>query len=224
MIKKSRIKGLIFDLDGTLTLTQHFHYLAFSKVFKRYGMRYTKHDDLYKYAGKGSKIIFPEVFKSFGKKLTQEEVQRLANEKKEIYNKVIETHAITPVKGVKKILKKLKKRGIKMCVASGNRLEFIKKLLREAGIYHYFKFIVTNKDVKRSKPAPDIFLAAAKKMGLRPRECAVFEDAVNGVLAARKGGMRCIALTTGLQKKDLEKAGATYVVKDFTKVTDDMLA
>jgi beta-phosphoglucomutase family hydrolase len=219
----TNIKGLIFDLDGTLTLSQQYHYQAFAKVFKKYGITYTKEEDKYEYAGKGSRCTFPEVFAKHGRKLTDEEIEKLSNEKKEVYDRIISKAKIKGVPGVKTFLERMKKHGRKMIVASGNKAESIDFILKKTKLRKYFDVFITNKDVKKSKPAPDIFLAAAKKLGLKPHECIVFEDAVNGIHAAKAGGIPCVALATGIRKKDLAAAGAKMVVTDYNSISDIML-
>jgi beta-phosphoglucomutase len=212
-----QIKGLIFDLDGTLTLTQHFHFMAYHEVFKRHGINYTREDD-YKHAGKGSSCIFPDVFKENGRTITAEEIQKYAEEKKVIYDKLIAESDIQAVPGIESFLKKMKQNGIKMAVASGNKLESIETILKKTGINQYFSIIVTNKDVKRSKPAPDIFLKAAEKLGLEQNQCIVFEDAENGIKAAKTAGIFCIGLGTGLTKEQLLKVGADFVVNNYNEI------
>lgn len=218
------IQGLIFDLDGTITLTQQFHFQAFSKVFADHGIEYTEHDDLYRYAGMGSGTIFPAVFADHGITLTAEQIKQYSDEKKEIYMKILDENEILPVPGVKDFLANVVERGYKICIASGNKLEAIEYLLERAGVRDFFSIIITNKDAKKSKPAPDIFLAAASKLGLRPSQCVVFEDAVNGVLASESAGIRCIALATRIPKKDLRAAGADYVVMSYDEISNEMIS
>ncbi len=221
---RMNIKGLIFDLDGTITLTQQFHYQAFSKVFADHGVKYTEDDDLFKYAGMGSGMIFPTVFADHGISLTDEQIKQYSSEKKEIYMKILEEHEILPVPGVKDFLKKITERGYQICIASGNKLEAIEYLLARVGVRDFFEIIVTNKDAKKPKPAPDIFLAAAVKLGLLPSQCVVFEDAVNGVQASESAGIRCIALTTRTPADDLRAAGADYIVQSYDDVRDEMIS
>lgn len=218
------IQGLIFDLDGTITLTQQFHYQAFRTVFANHGITYTEHDDLYKYAGMGSATIFPTVFADHGITLSDEQVKQYSEEKKRIYMNILDTSEIQPVPGVKDFLRRVKDAGYRICIASGNKAEAITYLLKRLGIQDFFSLIVTNKDVTLPKPAPDIFLAAAKKLELEPSQCIVFEDAINGVHAARSGGIRCIALATRIPEHDLRAAGADYVVKSYGDISDDMIS
>ena len=219
-----KIKGLIFDLDGTITLTQQFHYQAFSRVFAAHGVEYTEHDDLYKYAGMGSGTIFPTVFADRGITLTDEQIKQYSSEKKEIYTKILENSEILPVPGVQDFLKKVTERGYHICIASGNKPEAIEYLLERVGVRDFFDTIVTNKDAEKPKPAPDIFLAATAKLGLQPSGCVVFEDAINGVQASESAGIRCIGLATRIPEKDLKAAGADYVVKNYDEIRDEMIS
>ncbi len=213
--EKMQAKGYIFDLDGTLTLTQHLHYQAFSVVFKRYGIEYTEHDDRYKYAGTGSKYIFPTVFAEHGKTLTQEEITKFSAEKREIYDEILEKSSVQAVPGALKFLLEAQQKGIKMIVATGNKIEETEVILVKAGIAHFFDQIVSQKDVEHQKPAPDIFLLAAKKLELSPQDCIVFEDGINGVKAAKAGGIYCVALDTSIANEELIKAGADMVITNY---------
>jgi beta-phosphoglucomutase len=213
---KTQIKGLIFDLDGTLTLTQQYHYQALHEVFKGYGIDYTQKDDQEKYSGKGSRYTCEQVLESAGKNPDAALVEDCAAKKKIAYDRIISENAIAPVKGVKEFLTAARAAGLKLIVATGNKLEATRLLLQKAGIGEFFETIVSQQDVKNQKPAPDIFLAAAGKMGLKPEECLVFEDALNGVTAAKAGNIPCIALTTGSPEGELLQAGAQTTIADYT--------
>lgn len=216
------IKGLIFDLDGTVTLSQQFHTQAFAEVFKKHGLNYTAEDDA-RYSGRGAHCTFPEFFKENGITLTQEQVEQYSAEKRAVYDELIKKNSILTVPGVEKFLERQKTRGMQIAMSTGNRIESSEIILGKAGLQKYFPIIVTNRDVEKSKPAPDIFLKAAEKLGLKPEECIVFEDAVNGVQGAKNAGMRCIALKTTTDPEKLLGAGADHLITDFNELTDDFL-
>jgi beta-phosphoglucomutase-like phosphatase (HAD superfamily) len=144
-----RIRGLIFDLDGTITLTQQYHFQAFARVFAKYGITYTEDDDLYRYAGMGSSAIFPGVFADHHITLMPKQVKAYTEEKKIIYDEIIHQEKIVPVAGVQEFLERMRVRGYRMCIASGNKLESVEFLLESVSVREYFDFIVTNKDVRR---------------------------------------------------------------------------
>ncbi len=217
------LKGIIFDLDGTLTLTQQYHFMAYAEVFKKHGVIYTESEDLQKYAGKGSKYTFPEVFAAHGRQVTEAELNTCMDEKKQIYDKILASVEIQTVPGIKDFLKKMKELGIKMIVATGNHYEAAELILERTGIRNYFEDLLTSKDVPKPKPAPDIFLLAAKKIGFKPEECIVFEDAINGIIAAKAGGIRSIGVETFLRSEELKNAGASFTIKNYNELTDHML-
>jgi len=217
------IKGLIFDLDGTVALSQHFHAQAFGEVFKHHGLIFTPQDDA-RYTGTGAHHTFQEFFKEHGITLTQEQIEQYYQEKKAVYEELIKKSPMESVPGVKKFLEEQQKRGMKISMATGNSLEATKFILKEIRLENYFEHITTNKDVANPKPAPDIFLKAAQKMGLQPEECIVFEDAVNGVKAAKSAGMNCIGLETTTPKEKLLGAGADMIVKDYTSIEESSIS
>lgn len=216
------IKGLIFDLDGTVTLTQQLHAQTFAEVFKKHGLTYTPEDDA-RYSGRGAHCTFPDFFKENGITLTPDQVEQYSREKHTAYDELIKHATIETVPGIQQFLKKQTDRGMKIAMATGNRIEPTRIILERTGVQKYFRDIVTNKDVANSKPAPDIFLKAAEKLGLSPEECIVFEDAVNGVTAAKKAKMRCIALVTTTPAEKLRAAGADHLVNSYDEVTEDFL-
>lgn len=218
-----KISGLIFDLDGTITLTQQFHYQAFSQVFAKHGITYTENDDLGKYAGMGSGVIFPTVFADRGITLTAEQIREYSSEKKELYDRIIRDQVIEPVPGVVDFLERMRDRGFRMCIASGNKLESVEFLLHAVGVREYFEFIISGKDIHKPKPAPDVFLLAAEKLGLFPNECVVFEDAVNGLQGAQSAGMSSVGIATRIPEASLRMAGADLVVKDYLELSDVLI-
>jgi beta-phosphoglucomutase len=212
----AKIKGLIFDLDGTLTLTQEFHYEALHEVFLNdYGIDYTQAEDQELFSGKGSKYTCEQILKNRGKNPTASDIEKCAARKKEVYERILAGKEIIPVPGIKDFLDSSKKEGLKMIVATGNKPEATKIILERAGILGYFDVIVSQANVKNQKPAPDLFLLAAEKLNAAPEECVVFEDSINGIEAAKAGNIPCVALTTGTAAEKLIAAGALETIKDY---------
>jgi len=89
--------------------------------------------------------------------------------------------------------------------------------LKLLSISKYFSVVVTGDDVRNPKPAPDIFLLAARKMGVGPEDCVVVEDSVAGVRAAVAAGMKCVGFTSAERADELRQAGADDVLTDFPK-------
>jgi len=105
-------------------------------------------------------------------------------------------------------------------VASSSPPGFIERVLRCLGVRDRFAVVISSTEVARGKPAPDVFLAAARKLDVEPAECVVIEDSANGILAAKRAGMRCVALVASQRARS---NGADVVVGDLTTLTDEML-
>lgn len=219
------LKALIFDMDGTLTLTEPLHHKAYAAVFAKYGINdFSYEEEIEKYAGSGSKNIFTKVFQTRGVSVSPMEIEKCIAEKRSLYKKSVQEEEILLIPGVKEFVKKVHGSGLKKIIATGNSdLEAVRFILEKAGLSEYFPELLSISEVARGKPAPDVFIEAVKRLHVEPSECVVFEDAVNGVTAAHAAGLRCIALETSEKRKNLSAAGADFVVKDYSEVTDEML-
>ena len=97
-------------------------------------------------------------------------------------------------KGAKELLEYLKSRGVKMAIASGSSIQSINHHLNEVGATEYFSAVAGSHDVLNGKPAPDVFLLAAERLGVLPSDCFIFEDSANGIRAGFAAGMKCIGV------------------------------
>lgn len=219
------LKGVIFDLDGTLTLTEELHYKAYSAVFKEYGVNdFTYEEEISKYAGSGSRNIFTKVFENRGVKVSPEEIEKCIEKKHALYTKIIQEEEIPVVAGALEFVKMLQARGFKKIIATGNSdLDAVRFVLKRAGLLEYFPDIISIKEVPMGKPFPDVFIEAARRISCTPNECVVFEDAVNGVDAAVSAGISCIALGTTTKKEDLLNHRASNVIPDYTQIIDNVM-
>lgn len=218
------LKGVIFDLDGTITLTEPLQYQAYAQLFKEHGIDFSFEEQIEKYAGSGSKIIFTKVFEDRGVPLSAQQLEELLDKKKIVYTKIVQESKIEVVPGVIEFVKKIQQRGLKKIIATGNsNLDAVHFILNKIGLLEYFPLIVPISAVPHGKPFPDVFLEAARQIECAPNEALIFEDAINGVAAAKAAGIRCIAVETTTKRQELLYAGASLVVKDYSEITDDML-
>ena len=131
-------------------------------------------------------------------------------------------HKIPLKPGVERFLPFLKERGIKMAVASSNDWKLIEACLKGHGIWSYFDSVITSCEVKKGKPAPDVYLEAASRLGAEPQKCLVFEDIVAGILAGKNAGMQVCAVKDAYsipQEKE-KKIYADYYITDYEQVMD----
>ncbi|MBD1260471.1 beta-phosphoglucomutase [Maribacter polysiphoniae] len=204
-------KGFIFDLDGVIVDTAKYHYLAWKKLANELGFVFTEEqNELFK--GVSRKRCL-EILLDIGKvKATQEQFDTWMVEKNEDYLAYIdEMDASEILPDVPKILKFLKDQNVP--IALGSASKNAKPILEKVGLLHYFDYLVDGNSVTKAKPDPEVFLIAAQKLGVDPKDCIVFEDAVAGIQAANSAGMTSIGIgDAGIL------ADADYNFKDFTEI------
>jgi beta-phosphoglucomutase family hydrolase len=208
------ISAAIFDLDGTLVDNMRFHAEAWAALFARLGHAVPPERFAVELAGRKSEEIFALLL---GHALPRAESERLAAEKEASYRAAFRAH-MEPLRGAREMLARLRAGGLKLAVASAAPRENRDLVLDGLALRAQFDRVIGAEDAARGKPAPDIFLAAAAALEVEPRECLAFEDAVNGVRAARAAGMRCFAVSTTAPEAALREAGAEAVAADFTQL------
>lgn len=179
------IKGIIFDCDGTLADTMPLHWKAWSTVTSKHGLRFPE-DRFYALGGVPSRDIIAMLCREQGLEL---DCHAVAREKEESYLPFLPE--VQPVEIIVKVAEANHGK-LPMAVASGGLKPIIEQVLQHLGIFHYFDAIVTSEDVKHQKPAPDIFLEAARRIGVAPELCRAYEDTDLGMQAIRAAGMEAI--------------------------------
>ena len=179
------IQALIFDCDGTLTDSMYAHYVAWRDTLVTYGMDLNE-QHFYRYSGTPSRRVIPMLASEQGIVLDFER----ANEAKEkaFLNSI---HLLKPIEPVVRIAEQHRGR-LKMAVASGGVRQIVHRQLEQLNIFDWFETIVTAEDTERHKPDPDVFLEAARRLGVAPSACRVYEDGDPGIEAARRAGMECV--------------------------------
>jgi beta-phosphoglucomutase len=196
------IKGVIFDMDGVLADSEPFICRAAIMMFEELGIKVSS-EDFKPFVGMGENRYIGGVAESHGVKVNIEQVKARTYE---IYQ-IIVSGKLLPLPGAHEFIKKCRRKGFKLALATSADRVKMEVNLREIGIPAVtFNSIVTGLDVKNKKPAPDIYIKAAKSLGLKPEECLVAEDAVSGVESGKKAGCRCLAVTTSFDRTALNKA------------------
>jgi HAD superfamily hydrolase (TIGR01509 family) len=147
-----------------------------------------------------------EVVRTILKVLEVDEANKCLITKSNYFNEVVKERGLKAVQGAKEFLEEVRKLPVKVALATSSRKDKMRMVLAAVGFEHLFDELVSGDEVTKSKPEPDIFLHAAKKLGVTAEQCIVVEDAVNGVTAAKKAGMKCIAITTTHTKELLKDA------------------
>lgn len=178
-------RGIIFDCDGTLVDSMPIHFLAWQRTMQRYGMELPE-DRFYALGGMPSHRIIELL--AAEQSVTVDAVHA-AHEKEQAFLDLI--HLLKPIEPVMAVARE--NRGRKpIAVASGGFRRIIHHQLELIECINWFDTIVTAEDTQRHKPEPDVFLEAARRLGIAAEDCIVFEDADLGVEAAKRAGMKCI--------------------------------
>ncbi len=193
-------RAFIFDMDGTLVDNMRVHTAAWRTLLEENGVAMDEHKFLVATAGRTNREIIPEVFGA----ISEERITELAVRKETLYREAF-FPIRAPIAGVVDFLTEAKELGIKMAVAtaaSNPNMEFI---LDGLELRRFFDAITTASDVTTGKPDPAMFLVSAEKLGVRPQDCIVFEDALGGFEAARRAGMKAIGIATVNSIEDMLK-------------------
>ena len=180
---------ILFDMDGVLVNTEPLHYRLWKQVFAEQGIDLTF--EAYKGCiGANGKRLMELVLEHYGLDFRGEKA--LFDRYYQLKEENLRYGDIPRIEGVAETLAELQKRGYRMAVASSSTQDYIDLCTERVGIAPYFQVRFSAQWVKNTKPAPDVFLAAAERMGAKPEDCVVVEDSTNGTLAAKAAGMRCI--------------------------------
>jgi len=200
-------KGAIFDLDGTLVDTSRLHEKAWVELFGRHGISLDP-QELKEQRGKKNTLFIRLIMDR--KNRNDVHPDRLSDEKDHIVLEILKTEPVVLFDGVKTFLALLKKNNVKMALATTATKQTGKQLSKEIG--SFFDTKIFAEDVNQGKPHPEIFLKAARQLGLKKEECIVFEDAQSGIEAARAGGFFCIAKGGNLGQ---DRTKADVVIQNY---------
>ncbi len=202
-----KIKGAIFDLDGTLLETESYQWKGWVEALNEHGVALSK-EGYRKFAGKSGKIIAEELAIKHGLKI---EPRLLWEEKEKRIKRWFATEQLKHLHHAKESLEFFKSKGMKIALASSGSMHEIGLKLKRAGLEHLFDAVVSREDVRQSKPHPDIYLEAAKRIGCKPEECIAFEDTQSGVESANGAGITCFAIPNEFTSgQDFSKADGIF--------------
>lgn len=183
-------RGLIFDCDGTLADTMPVHYVAWTAMLGRHGIPFPE-TRFYELGGVPTAQIIRILSKEYGVPVNDVDAMVIEKENAFLEN----MHAVKPMPAVIAVAERHRGR-LPIAVASGGYRETITRTLDALAIREWFDAMVTAEDTERHKPEPDVFLEAAKRLGVPPEACVVFEDTDIGLLAAKRAGMASVDVRT----------------------------
>lgn len=205
-------------MDGVLVDTEELIARASVEMFREKGLTVTKEDFL-PFVGTGEVRYLGGVAEKYGFPLDVMEAKKRVYE---IYGEIAHDN-LRVLPGVHAFIERCRRQGLRLAVAtSADRVKMLINL-REGGLPEaWFDALITAEDVVHKKPAPDIYLKAAEKLGLPPGRCLVVEDAPAGITAGKKAGARVLALTTSFPAERLNEAD--WITTDLSRVPEEALA
>lgn len=196
------MKGVLFDMDGVLVDSEEYICKAAILMFAELGVECSP-NDFKPFVGTGENRYIGGVAEKY---MVQVDLSAAKKRTYEIYDLLVSGN-LKPLKGAKEFVKRCRAEGLKTAVAtSADRIK-MEINLRELGLgTEDFDATVNGEEVLNKKPAPDIFVKAASKLGLNPSDCLVVEDAVTGVRAAKAAGCKALAVLTSFSAEELSEA------------------
>jgi beta-phosphoglucomutase len=199
-VMKSMIKAAIFDLDGTIIDSTENDFLAWQRIFAEYRVSFPYEEYLSVLGAKGSEIVRNHL------RLTETERESMLGRQEGYFKENCTARGLKLIPHMDKLLGGIRSLPLRTALATGSSDGKLSFIFEKVAIKAFFDVITTADTVQKGKPEPEVFLQAAGKLGIEPRECLVFEDAPLGVKAAKDAGMHCIAITTTHAEWELGQA------------------
>ena len=204
------LKALLFDMDGTLTDTDHIHMKAWQEVLAKHGVLIDQ--TIYNSSITGK--VNPLIVNAFLPHLDSQAVNEVVSEKEAIAIQMMQT--LEPVAGLHEVLDWQAQQGLKLALVTNATNATVPFVLDVLGLSETFKVRILAEDVLAGKPDPVHYKTALERLGIKPENAIAFEDSPSGVHSAAGAGIKVVALTTSQPQKALKNAGASLVVADFT--------
>jgi len=203
-------QAFIWDMDGVIVDSGEPHYQSWHEAFARRGVSYTR--ELFReFFGTRDDLIIKKMLGD----VSAEDIRQIEDEKEARYRELAAGN-VKILPGVTPLLKVMKKGGFKVALGTSAPLENVNAIAADIGLNEYFDAVVHGREVKEGKPSPEIYETAARRLGVDPADCIVFEDSPHGVEAARQAGMKCVAVTNSHRAEEL--SAATRVVQSLEEM------
>ncbi len=188
-----QIKAILFDMDGVLIDAKDWHYEALNKALGLFGLGISRYDHLHTFDGLPTKVKLKMLSEQY---YLPEELHPFINRVKQKYTIELTDLRCRPMFHHEYALSRLHRAGYRIAVCSNSIRNTIETMMQKAALREYVDLIVSNEDVKKAKPDPEMYQTAIRKFGLQPGECIVVEDNPNGIAAGRASGANVLPVAT----------------------------
>lgn len=195
------VKAVIFDLDGVIIDSERTKFRRLGLLLKKRGLRLSKRD-FAGFVGMKTSAFLSAKFKG---RLSTREIAAIAEERRKDQMRHLRLYA-KPIPGAQQFIRLLKNRKVQLCLATGTQRPLVKRVLHLLGLEQAFRILVTGEEFASSKPEPEVYHLAVKKLRLPKTHILVTEDSAAGVSAAKKAGLYCAAITTTQSAHELRAA------------------
>ena len=204
------IKGVIFDMDGTIVDSLPFHYKAW-KIFFNENKVENFSEKLKDYKGGGTLDLMTAVY---GDKYSRKELKIMTDDKEIIFREIYKNNVV-PIAGFMEMFELIKSKKILVGIASNAIRKNVKMILSELKIYEKFDSIICGDEVKKGKPDPEMFNETVDRFNLKKEECLIFEDSVEGVTAAANSRVDVVGITSSTSGKILMDKGCKTTIDNY---------
>ena len=204
------IKGIIFDMDGTIVDSLPYHHEAW-KIFFNENQVENFSDKLKDYKGGGTLDLMKAVY---GNKYSLKDLKSMSDEKEVIFREIYKGK-INPIEGFKNFLIDIKSKHILVGLASNAVRKNVSLIINELNIFNDFDSIICGDEVKNGKPNPEMFNKTINRFNIKKDECLIFEDSLEGVKAAKNSGIKVVGISSSTSDKTLIDAGSIKTISNY---------
>lgn len=205
--------AVIFDMDGVIVDSMPYHFIAWYEALRPWGIRVNCFDVYIKEGEKWERSV-RDFLKRGGQKPDPAKLRAIFKVRKEVFAKYFRRFLF---RGAPEFIRCLKDKGYVLALVTGTNTREIQRILPK-NLLACFSVVVAGDKVKKGKPHPEPYLTAARRLGVKPSECVVIENAPNGITSAKRAGMWCVAITTSLPKEYLNQAD--MVVNELSDIAN----
>jgi beta-phosphoglucomutase len=217
-MSKGHLEAAIWDMDGVIADTVEYHFQVWKEEFAKKGINYTMGHFL-RFFGQRNDTIIKD---ALGVNISPDELDTINTAKQANFRRRVAGH-IHALPGAVELIRLLDEHNVKQAIASSSPPENIETITNSLDIACFFSAVVYGLEVPEGKPNPQIYLLAAQKLGVKPADCIVFEDAIAGVAGARRAGMKSVGVASSHPVAELKRAD--LVVASLKNVSfDDLTA